>query len=30
MDAFPAFFPLAGRKVVVAGSGEAAENKGAC
>ena len=27
MDAFPAFFPLAGRKVVVAGSGEAAENK---
>ncbi len=27
MDAFPAFFPLAGRKVVVAGSGEAADNK---
>ncbi len=27
MDAFPAFFPLAGRKVVVAGSGEGAENK---
>jgi precorrin-2 dehydrogenase / sirohydrochlorin ferrochelatase len=27
MDAFPAFFPLAGRTVVVAGSGEAAENK---
>jgi precorrin-2 dehydrogenase/sirohydrochlorin ferrochelatase len=27
MDAFPAFVPLAGRKVVVAGSGEAAENK---
>jgi precorrin-2 dehydrogenase/sirohydrochlorin ferrochelatase len=27
MDAFPAFFPLAGRRVVVAGSGEAAENK---
>jgi len=27
MDAFPAYFPLAGRKVVVAGSGEAAENK---
>jgi len=27
MDAFPAFYPLAGRKVVVAGSGEAAENK---
>ena len=27
MDSFPAFFPLAGRKVVVAGVGEAAENK---
>ncbi len=27
MDAFPAFFPLAGRKVVIAGSGEAAEAK---
>ncbi|ATQ41094.1 NAD(P)-dependent oxidoreductase [Caulobacter mirabilis] len=27
MDAFPAFFPLAGRKVVVAGTGEAAEAK---
>ena len=27
MDAFPAYFPLAGRKIVVAGSGEAAENK---
>jgi len=27
MDSFPAFFPLAGRRVVVAGSGEAAENK---
>ena len=27
MDAFPAFFPLAGRKVIVAGSGEGAENK---
>lgn len=27
MDAFPAFFPLAGRKVVVAGSGDAAEAK---
>lgn len=27
MDAFPAFFPLSGRKVVVAGSGEAAEAK---
>jgi precorrin-2 dehydrogenase/sirohydrochlorin ferrochelatase len=27
MDAFPAFFPLAGRRVIVAGSGEAAENK---
>ena len=27
MDAFPAFFPLAGRRVVVAGSGEAADNK---
>ncbi|WP_374573968.1 NAD(P)-dependent oxidoreductase [Phenylobacterium sp.] len=27
MDAFPAFFPLAGRKVVVAGQGEAAEAK---
>ena len=27
MDAFPAFFPLAGRKVVVVGSGAAADNK---
>jgi len=27
VDAFPAFFPLAGRKVVIAGSGEAAEAK---
>lgn len=27
MDAFPAFFPLAGRKVVVAGTGEAADAK---
>ncbi|HEX6866831.1 MAG TPA: NAD(P)-dependent oxidoreductase [Caulobacteraceae bacterium] len=27
MDAFPAFFPLAGRKVVIAGSGDAAEAK---
>lgn len=27
MDAFPAFFPLTGRKVVIAGSGEAAEAK---
>ena len=27
MDSFPAFFPLDGRKVVVAGAGEAAENK---
>lgn len=27
MDAFPAFFPLAGRKVVIAGTGEAAEAK---
>lgn len=27
MDAFPAFFPLAGRKVVIAGEGEAAEAK---
>ncbi|HEX6860353.1 MAG TPA: siroheme synthase [Caulobacteraceae bacterium] len=27
MDAFPAFFPLAGRKVVIAGAGEAAEAK---
>lgn len=27
MDAFPAFFPLAGRTVIVAGSGEAAEVK---
>ena len=27
MDAFPAFFPLAGRKVVVVGAGEAADNK---
>ncbi len=27
MDAFPAFFPLAGRKVAIAGTGEAAEAK---
>ncbi|MET0293685.1 MAG: NAD(P)-dependent oxidoreductase [Phenylobacterium sp.] len=27
MDAFPAYFPLAGRKVVIAGTGEAAEAK---
>ncbi len=27
MDAFPAFFPLAGRRVVIAGHGEAAEAK---
>lgn len=27
MDSFPAYFPLAGRKVVIAGSGEAAEAK---
>ena len=27
MDAFPAFFPLAGRRVVIAGAGEAAEAK---
>lgn len=27
MDSFPAYFPLAGRKVVIAGSGEGAENK---
>ena len=27
MDAFPAFFPLSGRKVVIAGSGEAAQAK---
>lgn len=27
MDAFPAFFPLAGRRVVIAGTGEAAEAK---
>src|SRR3954451_8644672 len=27
MDAFPAFFPLAGRSVAVAGEGEAAEAK---
>lgn len=27
MDAFPAFFPLSGRKVVVAGTGEAAQAK---
>lgn len=27
MDAFPAYFPLAGRKVVIAGSGEPAEAK---
>lgn len=27
MDSFPAYFPLTGRKVVIAGSGEAADNK---
>jgi len=27
LDAFPAYFPLAGKKVVIAGSGEAAEAK---
>ncbi len=27
MDSFPAYFPLAGRTVVIAGSGEAADNK---
>lgn len=27
MDSFPAYFPLAGRKVVIAGSGDAADNK---
>lgn len=27
MDAFPAYFPLAGRRVVIAGAGEAAEAK---
>jgi len=27
MDAFPAFFPLAGRRVVIAGAGEAADAK---
>jgi len=27
LDSFPAFFPLAGRKVVIAGSGEAADAK---
>jgi len=27
MDSFPAFFPLTGRKVVVVGAGEAADNK---
>ena len=27
MDSFPAFFPLAGRKVVIAGAGEGADNK---
>lgn len=27
MDSFPAYFPLAGRKVVIAGSGEAADAK---
>ncbi len=27
LDSFPAYFPLAGRKVVIAGSGEGAENK---
>lgn len=27
LDSFPAFFPLAGRKVVIAGSGDGADNK---
>ncbi len=27
MDSFPAYFPLVGRRVVIAGSGEAADNK---
>lgn len=27
MDSFPAYFPLAGRKVVIAGSGDGADNK---
>lgn len=27
MDSFPAYFPLAGRKVIIAGSGEGADNK---
>ena len=27
MDAFPAFFPLSGKTVVIAGAGEAAEAK---
>lgn len=27
MDSFPAYFPLAGRKIVIAGSGDAADNK---
>jgi len=27
LDSFPAYFPLAGRKVVIAGSGEGADNK---
>ena len=27
MDSFPAYFPLAGHRVVIAGSGEAADNK---
>jgi precorrin-2 dehydrogenase/sirohydrochlorin ferrochelatase len=27
LDSFPAYFPLTGRKVVIAGSGEAADNK---
>jgi siroheme synthase-like protein len=27
LDSFPAFFPLTGRKVVIAGSGEGADNK---
>jgi precorrin-2 dehydrogenase/sirohydrochlorin ferrochelatase len=27
LDSFPAYFPLAGRRVVIAGSGEAADNK---
>lgn len=27
LDSFPAYFPLAGRKVVIAGSGDAAEAK---